>query len=418
MKTISEKDRSRLRALAAHQIEVAQSDDMRRIYADWRAHGSFKHASRPMVTIELWTFAEHILPELMQCEGESARKIEEQLLAAVIPYEMFGDDTPVRPYYNVQLKKDFVPFGLPTRMSTVANGRSVNGAGQHCETYFHDLEQDWHLIAPSTIRLNVAATEREVRELNELFGDLLPARRAGMSVPMGVAFDIMERISMEDLYVALYDAPERVHEMTSRLVDDYDAYCDLLEKSGVLLPACGDEPLLEGSYCFTDSLPSEGEGLTTKDLWGYLDAEEMNDVAPEMYKEFIIDHYMKLAARFGAISYGCCEAVHRFWDGCIETLPNLRKVSISAWCDEYFMGERLRGREIVFHRKPTANLLGIQRELDEDAVRAYFRETAQAASGCKLEVSQRDIYLLHGNLPKVRRYVSLIRETFDKYWRA
>ena len=101
MKTISEKDRSRLRALAAHQMEVAQSDDMRRIYADWRAHGSFKHASRPMVTIELWTFAEHILPELMQCEGESARKIEEQLLAAVIPYEMFGDDTPVRPYYNV-----------------------------------------------------------------------------------------------------------------------------------------------------------------------------------------------------------------------------------------------------------------------------------------------------------------------------
>ena len=47
----------------------------------------------------------------------------------------------------------------------------------------------------------------------------------------------------------------------------------------------------------------------------------------------------------------------------------------------------------------------------------HYRETAEAASGCRLEVTQRDVYLLHGNIDKVRRYVELGRAALEKYWK-
>jgi len=416
MQDISPKDLGRLRALAAHQADLASSDRVRALYADWARHGRFEKGARPMLTVELWTFAAEMIPPMLQCEGERARDLEAMLLGNVVPFERFGDDTPVRGYLPVPLKKRFVPFGLPVRKRE-ADDSGAAGVGHHFEAYLNDLEEDWHLLGKSAWSIDEAATQREIDALNELFGDLLPARRSGETLMVGPAEDIIHLIGMEDLYVAMYDAPERLHQMMDRLLDDYGEYLDQLEARGLILPTAGDEALPQGSYCFADCLPAAGAGLTTRQVWGYMDAEEMNDVSPAMYREFVTDHYRRMAARFGALSFGCCEAVHRVWDGGVETLPNLRKVSVSAWCDQRFMGDRLRGRDIVFLRKPTANLLGVGSALDEDAVSAYFRETAEAASGCRLEVTQRDVYLLHGSPDKVARYVQLVREALNRYWK-
>jgi hypothetical protein len=195
---------------------------------------------------------------------------------------------------------------------------------------------------------------------------------------------------------------------------DYFSY---LEKSGLLLPTAGDEALPQGSWCFSDSLPADGSGLKVGQVWGHMNAEEFNDVSPEMFQEFIIGPYSRLAACFGALSFGCCEAVHRFWEDSIERLPNLKKLSVSAWCDQEMIGERLSGKDIVFHRKPTANLLGVGNSLDEDAVRAHFTRTATAARGLRLEIAQRDVYRIGAGPEKVRRYVELIRECIEKSWK-
>lgn len=74
------------------------------------------------------------------------------------------------------------------------------------------------------------------------------------------------------------------------------------------------------------------------------------------------------------------------------------------------MGQRLRGKEITYLRKPDPTLIGVGSVLDEDAVRAHFRKTVGAAEGCTLEIVQRDVYQIHNTYEKVRRYVELIRE--------
>lgn len=89
---------------------------------------------------------------------------------------------------------------------------------------------------------------------------------------------------------------------------------------------------------------------------------------------------------------------------------NLRRVSISPWCNEEKMGEILRRSKIVYHRKPSPNFLGVGSALDEEALRSHIRRTVNAAKGCNLEFTQRDVYTVGKDIGKVKRYVEIVRE--------
>ncbi|MBO4367838.1 MAG: hypothetical protein J5859_03920, partial [Clostridia bacterium] len=184
---------------------------------------------------------------------------------------------------------------------------------------------------------------------------------------------------------------------------------------GVYRAAARDEHLAQGSYCFTDDLPAEGEGLPMKQMWLYMDSQETSGVSPKMYREFAIPYYKKISSLFGLLSYGCCEAVHELWDGGLDQFENMRKVSISAWCNQPFMGERLAGRKIVFLRKPSPNFLGVGTTLDEEGVHKHFQETVEAAKGCTLEIACRDVYCNNITPEKVHRYIEIAKEELDKH---
>lgn len=81
------------------------------------------------------------------------------------------------------------------------------------------------------------------------------------------------------------------------------------------------------------------------------------------------------------------------------------------------MGEKLQGTKVIYHRKPSANFLGVGKELDEDAFRAHIRKSLLAARGCKMEITQRDVYTIDHNVQKARRYVEIIREKIEDHWK-
>ena len=80
----------------------------------------------------------------------------------------------------------------------------------------------------------------------------------------------------------------------------------------------------------------------------------------------------KLPLPMAFFPMAAAEPVDPIWDKCLSRLTNLRKVSISPWCNEEFMGERLRGSKVIYHRKPSPNFLGVDPVLDEDAFRAHI----------------------------------------------
>lgn len=414
--TISSGDREILRALAHEQQEIAHSPAMDTLRKDWRLHGAFSPSSRPMLTIETWTFADDILPQMMRCEGEAARRIEWMLRSNMVNHTVFGDDTVVRDHIPVSCEDYFVPFGIEVNVEYIDRERLGEGAGRHFIPALGDLEEDFHKLGRSAFGLR-EPDEAYHRLLEDTVGDILPLKKTGRILSCSPMGNIVRIMDMQDMYLAMYDYPELFHQMMAMQTQDYLDFFDLHEAEGVLMATAEDCHLAQGSYCYNDKLPQTGEGLRSHDIWGYMDSQETSGVSCEMFAEFVMPYYKQIADRFGLLSYGCCEAIDPLWEACVSRFENLGKVSISPWCNEEYMGEQLRGRDIVYLRKPSPNFLGVGTTLDEDAVRGHLRKTALAAHGCQLEIAQRDVYLVGKNPDKVRRYVQLIRETLDAYWK-
>ena len=80
------------------------------------------------------------------------------------------------------------------------------------------------------------------------------------------------------------------------------------------------------------------------------------------------------------------------------------------------MGAALRGKPVVYHRKPSPQYLGVGDTLDEDGLREHIEHTLRAARGCTLEITQRDVYTIHGDIPKARRFIEIIRDCIERHW--
>ena len=79
------------------------------------------------------------------------------------------------------------------------------------------------------------------------------------------------------------------------------------------------------------------------------------------------------------------------------------------------MGEKLKGKKIVYLRKPSPNYLGVGTNLDEVEFKKHIDKTIRAAKGCQLEFSQRDVYSVNHSSDKVKRYVEIVRNCCESF---
>ena len=406
VKVINDKDTQILRELAKRQLELAKSPEIQNLKSEWLKHNTFK-AERPMITVELATFANDVIPQLLQCEGDVARNMETTLYRNIANHTLFGDDTIVNDFIPVRWNTDFTPFGINVNVETAKSGKSL---GYHFTEVIGDLGDDFHKLGKSKFGVNRQATNDQLALINETIGDILPAKLVGGGIYTVLTQNIVRIMSMETMFTSMYDYPDEFSNMIDMLASDYIEYFRFMENENLILSTTQSEGVAQGSYAFTDELPATKEHFTTKDVWGFMDSQETVGVSANMFNEFIFPAYEKLATEFGILSYGCCEPVDSIWDLCLSKLKNLRKLSISPWCNEKVMGEKLAGQKIIYHRKPSPNYLGVGNVLDEDAFRKHIRATVEAAKGCKIEFTQRDVYTINKDLNKVKRYVEIIRE--------
>lgn len=214
------------------------------------------------------------------------------------------------------------------------------------------------------------------------------------------------------------------HVQPDRAPTDLQAVDEVRKKLGRFFMTTDREEILkmlEIDFGFNKTLQRNGfnqeKSVTTKDVWGYMDSQETVSISPNMFGEFFYPFYMEVAQHFGLLNYGCCEPVNSIWEKYISKLPNLRKVSISPWCDEEYMGQALRGTNVIYHRKPSPNYIGVGKVFDEEAFRKHIMKTIKSAQGCKLEFSFRDVYTVEGDIYKPGRAIKVVRELLEKYWK-
>ena len=96
----------------------------------------------------------------------------------------------------------------------------------------------------------------------------------------------------------------------------------------------------------------------------------------------------------------------------IKQIPNLRRVSVSAWADLKKMAELVEDR-YVFSMKPAPADLA-QPSIDEDLIRKKLRDSLEITRGCRVEIIMKDNHTIGNNPQNVIRWVQIAKEEAER----
>ena len=414
--SVTPEERVYLRELAKKCQEYASLPVMAERRKLWYGHNALQ-GRRPVLVMELNTFIRDILQPL-KCTSPAAREMEAELQTRIVNHELVDDDKVLPDDYTIPWQIDFRLFDLEVKMHRAEDSEGRN-VGYQFEYDITDLRRDIEKLRPSTFRADRSATFAKKEFVESLIGDILPVNIKNMS--MAWAFGITARVvmlmGMENMFMSLMDSPEEMVRLFNMIRDGMLDFSRWMEREELLTLNNGNDYAGAGSYGFTSELPSADftGKVRCKDLWANLNSQESVGLSPEMFRDYIYPSYRDLAKEFGMTYYGCCEPVHEIWESCIRHLPNLRKVSVSAWCNQQSIGDALRGSKVIYSRKPSPNYIGVG-DFVPEAYAAHIAETLNAARGCELEIIHRDIYTLNGDRTRPGRAIKIARELIEKQW--
>lgn len=408
-------EREYLRDLAKKQLELSRLPIMREREALWYAHNAAE-GPRPMISVEEGHYWKEMAPE-MHCSDPLHREMEYQLLNQIHRVELIGDDRVTPDFYELKYGVYDKICGLGQAEISGDTRASDGTAGYHIVPQIEIIEDDFDKLQPTVFRFPEEIAVKQAR-MEDMIGDILPVKLVNASNNWGPSplRSIIGFMGMENAYIAMASEPEWFHRLMDFVTEDAIRLYRWEEENGHMFLNNGNTIIGSGNWCFTHELPRQDftGHVRSVDTWIHMNAEEACDISPQMFREFILPYQKRLAKEFGLIYYGCCEPTSKFWDHGINEIENVRKVSISPWCDEHIMGERLAGKKIIYSRKPKDYMyIGSQVELDEAAFRQNIRQTIAASKGCKVEYIFRDVMTIHGNGAKVKRAVEIVREEIE-----
>ncbi len=410
MNSIANQDRLILRNLAYKKLNHALSDQNKEILQKWKNLSERKRDS-PTVRLLFSNFQNEVIGSRISCTDARARKIEWTLLQSMVGRELFNDDTPVSDTFDITWQTTVSPFGLKPH-TVHANGTM----GFHIEPVIHDLTTELDKLRGGFFHVNREATKVYFDTVQDILGDILTVRMTMGSLSGALTSPLVYLMGMENFFYAMIDCPAQLHEAMDLACSVYERFYDYLEQEQLLLPTNGISSVSQESFAFTNELPADHVTKTTE-CWGFLESQETTAVSPEMYGEFVYPYQDRLVRRFGLLSYGCCERVDDLFENYLSKWDKLRRLSVSPFNQEERIGSYLRGTGIIYYSKPRAEYVTNPGPLDEEAIRECFKKIAQAASGCLLEIAQREVGTIYGDFERGRRYVQLAKETISEYWK-
>ncbi len=406
---MNKNDQAVLRGLAARWMELASLAVMAQRRRLWVALNGL-HPERPMVLFETDFLENYIAESELQCTDPYLRDVERRMRWHLRHAEEVGDDVVVEPFFRLYWEVDWPDYGVPLLISHAVD---VQG-GQVAYVYEHPIKipADVDRLTPRTWHVNRESTKRHYQQLCDAFGDILPVVLHGTgALHSGLTQDLFKLIGNDNLMAWVYDAPEALHRLMAYLRDDRITYYTWMEHEGLLgLNSTGWELVGSGSPGYTTELPHpDGEGrgrVRLRDLWVWMESQETTMISPRVFGEIFLPYMAEVCRLFGLVYYGCCEPVHDRWDLIRQAIPNVRGVSVSPWCNQYEIGQKL-GRAYVYSRKPKAAPISGPAP-DWDVLRADMEETLAAARDCNLEFIYRDVYRI-GDRERLRTWTQMVR---------
>jgi hypothetical protein len=396
-------ERERLRALAKRVAEIAALPVQEEKAALWTKHNDLK-TSQPLVFIDPENGWNECIPAgTLQCHDPLARVWEMYFLKQIYWHENMKDDKVIESYFDVPCSYTDTGWGLE-----IAKEGGENHGAYKVKQAIENYERDFDKVRYPQIIIDENESETLMDLAHGLFDGILQVRRkTTWWWTLGMTWDYINLRGLEDFMCDFLLEPEWVRRMMRLLCDGIMKRLDFFEENGLLSQNTHGTYVASGGFGYTEAIADKREGVTTKDMWGFVDSQETSAVSPELYGEFVFPYHKEITERFGLNCYGCCEAFDQRWKY-VKELPRLRRVSCSPWAGWENIPDLL-GKNYIASVKPNPAPLAMP-DMDEDVVRKEIKRALECTKGCIPEIIMKDNNTLGGNPHNATRWVEIIRE--------
>jgi len=402
-----------LRELARAYAEIASSPANAERREGWRRLNDLERC-RPMVWMNEICWNEmNVDDELTLVTGsEVCRRIETHLRRTIYQWRHMPGDMVVEATFPAPMILRNSGFGIQVQADVAETEKDREVASRRFQNQLSS-DEDIEKIRDPVIEVDRART-REFRQFYErVFEGLMPVETRGCS---GFWFapwdDIVFWMGAQDALLALVDRPDFMHALIDRLSRAYLSGLGQFEALEALARDDRNVRIGSGGYGYTGDLGA-GDGRTVRpiEMWGSATAQIFGSVSPEMHREFGLEYEKRWLERFGLAYYGCCEPLHNKIS-ILESLPNLRKISISPWAKVAAAAELMRGRYVMSLKPNPATIAG--ESFDEEVVGRELSEKLEAARGCNVEIVLKDISTVHREPARLWKWDRIAREIAEE----
>ncbi|MHB0878748.1 MAG: hypothetical protein ACYC5O_22135, partial [Anaerolineae bacterium] len=278
----------------------------------------------------------------------------------------------------------------------------------------HD-EKDVERIKAPEVAVDREATERHYAAIEEALRGVIPVRIEG---PRGFWFApwdmLIQYWGIRELMEDMIDRPELVEYGISRTVDAHLARLDQYVAQDALALNNNNVRVGSGGLGFSDELPQpDFDGhVRPIDLWGTATAQIFSDVSPAMHERFALRHERRWLERFGLNCYGCCEPLHGKI-AMLESIPRLRRLSMSPWVNVEAAAEAI-GDRYIFSHKPNPAVVAAE-DWSPEAAADALRRVLDRTRGCIVEVILKDISTVRGQPRRLWEWARVASEVTAEY---
>ena len=416
-----------LRELAKRVKGISQDPVWEEKRKLWRDKNALRKV-RPLVLCSLPEAAwEEILPEsALVVKDPWFRRCEWELRRKIYRWEYIKDDEIINGKVYVPVNRTITDW-VEGRVRPYADRADRSAQFTPSLHEYGDLKK---LRFPE-LTVDRKLTREHLGAVRDVFGDILeviegePFYGGSDSTVLGWGNGLIDVLcelrGLETLFYDLYNAPEFVHEAMDFLMRGTLFYLDAMEKENILclnnneFIYFSNTPLGSNGLACSDELPRSSFDpghVTTRDLWGYTQAQEFSEVSPECHEEFVLPYQGKIAERFGLNSYGCCEGNDKKWKSIIRHIPRLREVSVSHAASLEIAAAALKGNYVLSWKPHPVTMIA---SYSEDLIRAELHGGFQKLKGCHSIVCLRDTQTLFGEPQRAAGWTRVAREVAEEY---
>jgi hypothetical protein len=357
----------------------------------WKQLNGLKRVRPPVFIFEVpWNEMNHENELTLVCEDPFCRGLEQNLRRTIYQWRHFQGDMVVEEYIPAGPVIHDTWIGLKEDSDLLRLAEDTTAPSRHFKIQISS-EADIEKIKMPVITHDEEATERNFRNLCDIFDGVLPVRKVGIKHTSVAPWDELVRFTgVTEIIMDMVTRPAYVHKLIGRMTDAYLVHLRQIEELN-LLGLNNDSTILGGGLHYTDELPPKDFNpahVRPKDMWGRTMSQIFSAVSPAMHDEFALQYELKYLNQFGLTYYGCCEPLHKKID-ILRKVKNLRKISMSPWVNAEEGAEAI-GKDYVYSFKPNPAFLSGS-AWNPANIRKDMEENLKKTRNCATEIILKDI---------------------------